>query len=93
MTKRQNNKEVRFRKINLQFLIETLTHIYDAGADYVDIVGTQDDVQDTINIIVQEEYMTDEPLEEEDEEIEEFPNDEDVPPTLSDEDINNLINE
>lgn len=89
MTKRQNNKEVRFRKINLQFLIETLTHIYDAGADYVDIVGTQDDVQDTINIIVQEEYMTDEPLDEEpliDEE-------DDEPQTLSDEDINNLIDE
>lgn len=89
MTKRQNNKEVRFRKINLQFLIETLTHIYDAGADYVDIVGTQDDVQDTINIIVQEEYMTEEPIDEEEEDI---PND-DVPTKLSDEDINNLIDE
>lgn len=88
MTKRQNNKEVRFRKINLQFLIETLTHIYDAGADYVDIVGTQDDVQDTINIIVQEEYMTEEPIEEE----EEIPDD-DIPTKLSDEDINNLIDE
>lgn len=88
MTKRQNNKEVRFRKINLQFLIETLTHIYDAGADYVDIVGTQDDVQDTINIIVQEEYMTEEPIEEE----EDIPDD-DEPRTLSDEDINNLIDE
>lgn len=89
MTKRQNNKEVRFRKINLQFLIETLTHIYDAGADYVDIVGTQDDVQDTINIIVQEEYMTEENLEEEP--LEEDNDDE--PQTLSDEDINNLIDE
>jgi serine protease inhibitor len=88
MTKRQNNKEVRFRKINLQFLIETLTHIYDAGADYVDIVGTQDDVQDTINIIVQEEYMTEEPIEEE----EDIPDD-DIPTKLSDEDINNLIDE
>ena len=86
--KRQNNKEIRFRKINLQFLIETLTHIYDAGADYVDIVGTQDDVQDTINIIVQEEYMTEEPIEEE----EDIPDD-DEPQTLSDEDINNLIDE
>ena len=86
--KRQNNKEVRFRKINLQFLIETLTHIYDAGADYVDIVGTQDDVQDTINIIVQEEYMTEEPIEEE----EDIPDD-DEPQKLSDEDINNLIDE
>ena len=90
MTKRQNNKEVRFRKINLQFLIETLTHIYDAGADYVDIVGTQDDVQDTINIIVQEEYMTEEPLEEEEDPL---INEEEDPQTLSDEDINNLIDE
>ena len=87
MTKRQNNKEVRFRKINLQMLIETLTHIYDAGADYVDIVGTQDDVQDTINIIVQEEYMTEEPIEEEEDILD------DDPQTLSDEDINNLIDE
>ncbi len=90
--KRQNNKEVRFRKINLQFLIETLTHIYDAGADYVDIVGTQDDVQDTINIIVQEEYMTDEPLNEEEPLIDEE-DDNDEPQKLSDEDINNLIDE
>ena len=88
--KRQNKKEVRFRKINLQFLIETLTHIYDAGADYVDIVGTQDDVQDTINIIVQEEYMTEENLEEEEPLINE---EDDEPQTLSDEDINNLIDE
>ncbi len=88
--KRQNNKEIRFRKINLQFLIETLTHIYDAGADYVDIVGTQDDVQDTINIIVQDDYMTDEPLDEEPLQEEEG---DDEPQTLSDEDINNLIDE
>lgn len=79
----RNNKEVRFRKINLQFLIETLTHIYDAGADYVDIIGIQDDVQDTINIVVQEEYMNTEENEEEE-------NDDDK---LSDEDINNLIDE
>jgi hypothetical protein len=82
----RNNKEVRFRKINLQFLIETLTHIYDAGADYVDIIGIQDDVQDTINIVVQEEYMNTEENEEEE-------NDDDDNDTLSDEDINNLIDE
>jgi hypothetical protein len=82
----RNNKEVRFRKINLQFLIETLTHIYDAGADYVDIIGIQDDIQDTINIVVQEEYMNTEENEEEE-------NDDDDNNTLSDEDINNLIDE
>ena len=85
MTKR-NNKEVRFRKINLRVLIETLSHIYDAGADYVDIIGIQDDVQDTINIVVQEEYVNTGVNEEEDEEEED--NDK-----LSDEDINNLIDE
>ena len=71
-------------------LIETLTHIYDAGADYVDIVGTQDDVQDTINIVVQEEYMTEEPLGDEPLQEEE---EDDIPTKLSDEDINNLIDE
>jgi len=89
MTKRQNNKEVRFRKINLEFLINTLTHIYEAGADYVDIIGTQDDVQDTINIVVQEEYLANQ----EDEPLEEELREDSVPPKLSDEDINNLIDE
>jgi len=89
MTKRQNNKEVRFRKINLEFLINTLTHIYEAGADYVDIIGTQDDVQDTINIVVQEEYLANQ----EDELLEEELREDSVPPKLSDEDINNLIDE
>lgn len=75
---------MRFRKINLEALIDTLTHIYDAGADYVDIIGTLDDVQDVINIVVQEEYLTDDTEEEEEE---------DYTDTLSDEDINNLLDE
>lgn len=83
---RQDKKEIRFRKISLQLLIDTLTHIYNSGADYVDIVGIQNDDQDVINIVVQEDYMTDEELEEYDEEE----NPEDESP-LSDEDINNLI--
>lgn len=89
MTKRKNSKEVRFRKINLEFLINTLTHIYEAGADYVDIIGTQDDVQDTINIVVQEEYLANQ----EDELLEEELREDSVPSKLSDEDINNLIDE
>ena len=83
---RQNNKEVRFKKISLQMLIDTLTHIYNSGADYVDIIGIQNDEQDVINIVVMEDYMTDEELEEYDEE--EQDEDDDL---LSDEDINNLI--
>ena len=79
---RRNKKEIRFRKISLELLLDTLTHIWDSGADYVDIIGIQGDDQDVINIVVQEDYMTDEELEEDQED--------DTPP-LSDEDINNLI--
>ena len=77
---------MRFRKISLQVLIDTLTHIWDSGADYVDIIGIQGDEQDVINIVVQEDYMSDD-IEEYEEEDDENPS---LPP-LSDEDINNLI--
>ena len=78
---------MRFRKISLELLLDTLTHIWDSGADYVDIIGIQNDEQDVINIVVQEDYMSDDI-----EEYEEEDNDEDSPlPPLSDEDINNLI--
>ena len=81
----RDNGELRFRKISLRLLLDTLTHIWNYGADYVDIIGIRGDEQDVINIVVQEDYMTDEELEEYDEEEQ----DEDDP--LSDEDINNLI--
>lgn len=77
---------MRFRKISLELLLDTLTHIWDSGADYVDIIGIQGDEQDVINIVVKEDYMSDD--------IEEYEedDDEDSPlPPLSDEDINNLI--
>jgi hypothetical protein len=81
----RQNKEIRFRKISLELLLDTLTHIWDAGADYVDIIGIQGEDQDVINIVVKEEYMSEEDNDVYDEEEEED-ND-----TLSDEDINNLI--
>ena len=80
----RQNKETRFRKISLQLLLDTLTHIWDSGADYVDIIGIQGEDQDVINIVVKEEYMSEEEHDVYDEEEED--ND-----TLSDEDINNLI--
>ena len=80
---RQNKKEIRFRKISLQLLLDTLTHIWDSGADYVDIIGIQGEDQDVINIVVKEDYMSDD--------IEEYEEDNPPLPPLSDEDINNLI--
>ena len=82
----RQNKEIRFRKISLQLLLDTLTHIWDSGADYVDIIGIQGEDQDVINIVVKEDYMSEEENDVYDEEEEEEDND-----TLSDEDINNLI--
>jgi hypothetical protein len=84
----RNNKEMRFRKISLELLLDTLTHIWDSGADYVDIIGIQGDEQDVINIVVKEDYMSDD-IEEYEEEYEEDDNDNTNP--LTDEDINNLI--
>ena len=81
----RQNKEIRFRKINLQLLLDALTNIWDSGADYVDIIGIQGEDQDVINIVVKEEYMSEEETDVYDDEEE----DDDQP--LSDEDINNLI--
>lgn len=74
------SNQVRIRKINLEVLIDTLTSIYDAGADYIDIIGTLDNIQDVVNIVVQEEYLTED-------------TEEDYTNKLSDEDINNLLDE
>jgi hypothetical protein len=81
----ENNKEVRFRKISLQLLLDTLTHVWDSGADYVDIIGIQGEDQDVINIVVKEEYMSEE------EDIEDYDDEDEEDTPLSDEDINNLI--
>jgi hypothetical protein len=83
------------RKIALQNFIEKLVSVYNSGADYVDIIGTPDENQDTIGIVVHEEYLSKDELEiefitDEDEEEEDY-----IEPTndkpLSDEDINDLI--
>lgn len=76
---------MRFRKISLELLLDTLTHLWDAGADYVDIIGIQNENQDIINIVVKEDYMSEE------EPFDEAEEDDNDTPTLSDEDINNLI--
>lgn len=78
-----NNNEVIIRKIDLKVLIDTLVDVYNSGANYVDLVGKPDEEQDTIGIIVHENYMADpdEMIEEEEEE--------DKP--LSDDDINQLL--
>lgn len=91
MKENNKKKEVILRKIALQKFIETLVEVYNSGADYVDIIGTPDENQDTIGIVVHEEYLSKDDLE-----IELIPDEEEIiEPTidkpLSDEDINDLI--
>lgn len=100
MEENNKKKEVILRKIALQPFIQTLVDVYNSGADYVDIVGTPDENQDTIGIVVHEEYLSKEEgsieLIPDDEEDEEEPFTKIDPLTgniipLSDEDINDLI--
>jgi hypothetical protein len=94
MEENNKKKEVIIRKIALQNFIEKLVSVYNSGADYVDIIGTPDENQDTIGIVVHEEYLSKDELEiefitDEDEEEEYIEPTNDKP--LSDEDINDLI--
>lgn len=54
------NREVTFKKIPLKILIDILQDAWETGADYVDIIGIADVIQDEIAIVVKEEYVTEE---------------------------------
>lgn len=77
------NREVTFKKIPLKILIDILQDAWDTGADYVDIVGIADVIQDEIAIVVKEEYVT----EEDDNEYEVDRGDKD----LTDDELNQLM--
>ena len=75
------NKEIALRKIPLKILLDILQDAWNKGADYVDIIGVPDEIQDNIAIAVKEEYMH---VEEDDIEI-------DPTKDITDEDLNQLI--
>lgn len=79
---------VTLRKISLKVLLDVLTDLWNGGADYVDIVGIPDEVQDNIGIITHEEYFSKEEDDEEelDIEVELDPN-----KPLKDDDLDELI--
>jgi hypothetical protein len=78
------------RKIPLEGLIQILQDLFETGADYIDISGEQHDkeegIVDVIKITVKPEYMSDD---ENDIEIE--IDMEGERPSLSEDDINDLI--
>lgn len=85
----ENNNEVIFKKIPLRVFIDILHDAWDKGADYIDIIGIPDQVQDNIAIAIREEYMNVNPEDEFEVDVElEHP---DEKKDLSDEDLNQLI--
>ena len=87
-----SNNQLRIRKIYINTLIDTLVELYDMGVDYVDLIGTMDDVQDSIGLSFSKEYMAKgmeinfDNISEED-----IEQDIKVDKKLSDEDLNQLL--
>ena len=48
-------KEVKLQKIPLEAFIEALVHLYENGANFVDIIGVPDVDQDVIGLAVRNE--------------------------------------
>jgi len=97
-----NLYQMRLRKIPLGPILEILQDLFENGADYIDISGTNNDEgespRDSIKITVKPEYLMDYGDDDDgdvlelDQEIEmDLSNNIDIPKSLSDEDINDLI--
>lgn len=89
-------KEVRLKKIPLAMFLQTLTELLTLGVEYIDIVGTPGEEQDTIGIIYSNEYLSKEMTDKLDEALDEFLknhiDDEPKKDTdFSDEDLNQLL--
>jgi hypothetical protein len=94
---------LKLRKIPLESLIQILQDLWDGGANYIDLSGEQSDngdaPKDIIQITVKPEYLLHEDGDDEDvvdgiQEIQMDYSNNDVPDTtktLSEDDINNLI--
>lgn len=84
------NNEVTFKKIPLKIFIEILQDAWDRGADYIDIIGVADAIQDNISIAIKEEYMHVNPEDEFDVDID-LDKDREIDRDITDEDLNQLI--
>ena len=82
----ENKQEVTLKKIPLKLFIEVLTDAWNKGADYIDIIGTPNELQDNIGIAIREDYYIKGDKEETDFDIEI-----DASRKLDDEDLNQLI--
>lgn len=83
------NNEVTFKKIPLRVFIDILNDAWNKGADYIDIIGVADEVQDNIAVAIRQEYFNTTPEDEFEVDVElEHPEEK---KDLSDDDLNQLI--
>jgi len=73
--------------VHLQTLLDILSDLFDKGVDFVDIIGTLDDEQDSLGISFSKEYMAEEYMGNFDNI--DIPNQ--LKTNLSDDDLNQLI--
>jgi len=74
-------------------MLETLHELYAMGIDYIDIVGFPNEVQDTISIVYNKDYMSKELIDNINEAIDDFIDSEEQKKDikLSDDDLNQII--
>lgn len=53
-------KPITIKKVHLDSFIEILIDLYDKGVDYVDIIGVNNEIQDSIGISFSKDYMNSE---------------------------------
>ena len=56
----EQNKPITIKKVHLDSFIEILIDLYDKGVDYVDIIGVNNKIQDSIGISFSKDYMNSE---------------------------------
>ena len=56
----ENSNQVVFKKIPLEGLLAILEDLFDRGADFIDLYGTPDEVQDQLVIVIPREYINEE---------------------------------
>jgi len=54
----ENKNQIRLHKIPLGPFLDALLELYNEGLDYVDLVATPDEQQDTIGIMFTQDYMS-----------------------------------
>ena len=82
--------QVKLRKIHLDTLMKVLVELYDKGVDYIDVIGTVDEIQDSIGISFCSEYMN-EGMRENFDKIPSLEIDIDSTPLSDEDDLNQLI--